>query len=168
MRASRLKRILGIGAVAGALYALWRLIETRQRESGVEWQPQPFPFPPRAEPTPPPGPTPAPAPISPTAESPSESLPRAKSAGESLPSAESAGESLSGGESAGESAIREKGQRWVEPADGECPLSHPVKAKLGSGIFHVPGGQMYERTRADRCYADAASAEADGLRASKR
>ena len=182
MRASRLKRILGISAIAGALYALWRLIETRQRESGVEWQPQPFPFPPTAQP----GPTHAPTDISRMAESPSESLPDAESAGESLPDAEStgesageslpdaestgesAGESLPGGESAGESAIREKPSSWVEPADGQCPVSHPVKAKLGSGIFHVPGAQMYERTRADRCYADAASAEADGLRASKR
>ena len=57
---------------------------------------------------------------------------------------------------------------WVEPADSACPVSHPVKAKLGSGIFHVPGGQMYDRTAPDRCYPDAASAEADGLRASKR
>jgi hypothetical protein len=96
------------------------------------------------------------------AESPSESLPSGESAGESP------GESLPDAESAGESAIREKTSSWVEPADGQCPVSHPVKAKLGSGIFHVPGAQMYERTRADRCYADAASAEADGLRASKR
>lgn len=59
-------------------------------------------------------------------------------------------------------------QEWVEPVDGACPASHPVKAKLASGIFHVPGGQSYERTVPDRCYRDAASAEADGLRASKR
>ena len=162
MRASRLKRILGIGAVAGALLALWRLIETRQRESGLEWQPQPFPFPPRAQP----GPPAAPTDISRMAESPSESLPATDSSAESL--GESLGESLPNGESAGESAIPEKGPSWVEPTDGECPVTHPVKAKLGSGIFHVPGAQMYERTRADRCYADAASAEADGLRASKR
>lgn len=57
---------------------------------------------------------------------------------------------------------------WVDPVDGTCPVAHPVKAKLGSGIFHVPGGQMYDRTTPDRCYRDAAAAEADGLRASKR
>jgi hypothetical protein len=57
---------------------------------------------------------------------------------------------------------------WVEPEDGACPASHPVKAKLGSGIFHVPGGQSYDRTRADRCYLDGAAATADGLRAAKR
>ena len=43
-----------------------------------------------------------------------------------------------------------------------------MKAKLASGIFHVPGGANYARTRADRCYLSADAAEADGLRASKR
>ena len=53
-------------------------------------------------------------------------------------------------------------------ADGTCPITHPVKAKLASGIYHVPGGGNYERTKPDRCYVDAAAAEADGLRAAKR
>jgi len=57
---------------------------------------------------------------------------------------------------------------WVEPSDGTCPTSHPVKAKLASGIFHVPGGANYDRTRADRCYASPEVATADGLRAAKR
>ena len=58
---------------------------------------------------------------------------------------------------------------WVDPDDdGACPDTHPVKAKMGSGIFHVPGGFNYPRTRPDRCYIDAATAEADGLRPSKR
>lgn len=57
---------------------------------------------------------------------------------------------------------------WVEPVDGECPGSHPVKGKLTSRIFHVPGGFNYPRTKPDRCYVDAAAAEADGLRLSKR
>jgi hypothetical protein len=58
---------------------------------------------------------------------------------------------------------------WVEPtASGGCPVGYPVKAKLGSKIFHVPEGTMYERTIPDRCYATAEAAEADGLRASKR
>lgn len=56
---------------------------------------------------------------------------------------------------------------WVEPTDGACPADHPVKAKESSRIFHVPGGASYERTRADRCYLDAATAEADGFRQSK-
>ena len=57
---------------------------------------------------------------------------------------------------------------WVEPfADGACPASHPVKVKLSSRIYHVPGGANYDRTKADRCYVDAAAAEADGHRPSK-
>jgi hypothetical protein len=58
--------------------------------------------------------------------------------------------------------------RWVEPVDGACPASYPVKVKTGSGIFHVPGGASYERTRPDRCYCDAAAAVADGYRAARR
>ncbi|MGV3759404.1 MAG: hypothetical protein ACO1PW_07645 [Actinomycetota bacterium] len=57
---------------------------------------------------------------------------------------------------------------WVEPSGDVCPTSHPVKAKLASNIFHVPGGLSYGRTRPDRCYRDEATAEADGLRPAKR
>ena len=57
---------------------------------------------------------------------------------------------------------------WVAPVDGECPPSHPVKAKMSSKIYHLPGGFNYARTRPDRCYRDAEAAEADGLRPSKR
>ena len=57
---------------------------------------------------------------------------------------------------------------WVDAnSEGDCPLSHPVKAKDGSGIYHVDGGMAYERTNADRCYPSAEAAEADGYRASK-
>jgi len=58
---------------------------------------------------------------------------------------------------------------FVDPGDdGACPLTHPVKAKLASGIYHVPGGGNYDRTKPDRCYASAEAAEADGLRPAKR
>jgi hypothetical protein len=57
---------------------------------------------------------------------------------------------------------------WIEPNDGACPASHPVKAKLASGIFHVPGGANYARTQPDRCYTSAEAAETDGLRPAKR
>jgi hypothetical protein len=57
---------------------------------------------------------------------------------------------------------------WIDPDGATCPTSHPVKVKLSSGIFHVPGGMNYERTHADRCYADAEAAEADGFRPAKR
>jgi hypothetical protein len=57
---------------------------------------------------------------------------------------------------------------WLDAVDGECPVSHPVKAKLSSGIFHAEGAANYARTKADRCYATTEAAEADGLRPAKR
>ena len=57
---------------------------------------------------------------------------------------------------------------WVEPTGDVCPTTHPVKAKLSSKIFHLPGMLNYDRTSPDRCYRDAGSAEGDGLRAAKR
>jgi hypothetical protein len=51
--------------------------------------------------------------------------------------------------------------------DGSTPEGHPVKVKESSGIFHVPGGRFYDRTKPDRCYPTAAAAEADGYRRSK-
>lgn len=56
----------------------------------------------------------------------------------------------------------------ADPVDGECPDGFPVKGKLDSGIYHLPGNGNYDRTTPDRCYVDAAAAEADGLRAAKR
>jgi hypothetical protein len=59
-------------------------------------------------------------------------------------------------------------REWVAPnADGSCPDGFAVKVKVASGIYHVPGGRFHERTRPDRCYATAESAEADGYRRSK-
>ena len=57
---------------------------------------------------------------------------------------------------------------WCEPVDGACPDGYPVKAKLTSGIFHLPGMAAYARTTPDRCYASPEAAAADGLRAAKR
>ena len=59
------------------------------------------------------------------------------------------------------------GAAWVTPVDGACPDGYPIKANDNSGIYHVPGGRFYERTRAERCYPTAESAEADGYRRSK-
>jgi hypothetical protein len=57
---------------------------------------------------------------------------------------------------------------WVAPDNGICPKTHPVKAKLSSGIFQVEGNAMYQRTNPDRCYQTPESAAADGLRPAKR
>jgi hypothetical protein len=56
---------------------------------------------------------------------------------------------------------------WVAAVDGACPDGYPVKANGNSGIFHVPGGRFYSRTVADRCYANAEDALADGYRPAK-
>ncbi len=69
---------------------------------------------------------------------------------------------------ADEQAEPADGEDWVEPVDGACPATHPVKGKPGSGIFHLPGGLFYDRTVPERCYRSAEAAEADGLRPAKR
>ncbi len=67
----------------------------------------------------------------------------------------------------GAAAEPSSGRQWVEPVDGECPDGFAIKANDNSGIFHVPGGRFYDRTGAERCYARAEDAEADGYRAAK-
>jgi len=57
---------------------------------------------------------------------------------------------------------------WVEPVGNICPETHPVKAKLTSKLFHLPGMFAYPRTNPDRCYRDEEAATADGLTRAKR
>jgi hypothetical protein len=57
---------------------------------------------------------------------------------------------------------------WAEPIEGTCVPGYPVKGKVASGIYHVPGGLSYGRTIPDRCYATPADAESDGLRPAKK
>jgi hypothetical protein len=52
-------------------------------------------------------------------------------------------------------------------ADGGPAADLPIKAKTSSGIYHAPGGRFYDRTVADKLFATAADAEADGYRPSK-
>jgi len=139
-RRSWARRVLGVGVIAGAAYAVWRAIEANRPAGDTAWEPQPFPFPPQPRTT-----EPAAAPAASAAPT-----------VEAAPATETA-------------AVRPTAtEASVESTDGSCPASHPVKAARGSKIFHVPGGQMYDRTNADRCYRDPAAAEADGLRRSKR
>ena len=113
-----LKRLLGVGVVAGVVYAIWRVLEERSRASDLTWSAQPFPLPPKPE--------------------------------------------------IRDQPVASTVEPWVEPDGETCPSTHPVKAKLSSGIYHEPGGQMYDRTIPDRCYRDGDAARTDGLRASKR
>jgi hypothetical protein len=131
-------RVFKLGLVAGAAYAVWRWFESQRSESDMSWEAQPAPYPPQPRPPNSSG-NPAPAATTTTA---------APAATPVMPSG--------------------AGDAWVEPVGGSCPASHPVKAKMSSKIFHVEGGLNYERTHPDRCYRDAAAAEADGLRKSAR
>ena len=134
-----LKRMLKLGVLAGVGYGVWRYFEKQRNESGVGWEAQPFPYPPQPRST-------DPSPSDETqADAPSPVAPAGETA--AAPTTDAA---------------------WVEPNGDACPATHPVKAKLSSKIFHVPGGQSYDRTRPDRCYRDAAAAEADGLRQAAR
>jgi hypothetical protein len=56
---------------------------------------------------------------------------------------------------------------WIAGTAGHAPDGYPIKLNGSSGIFHVPGGRFYGRTRADRWYATADAAVADGYRQSK-
>ncbi len=61
------------------------------------------------------------------------------------------------------------GSTWVPATDdGNAPPSHPVKVKLSSRLYHLPGMAAYGRTRPDRCYQTAEAAEADGFSRAKR
>jgi hypothetical protein len=52
--------------------------------------------------------------------------------------------------------------------DGSCPPDAPIKGNADSGIYHRPGQQAYNRTKAEDGFASAADAEASGYRAAKR
>jgi micrococcal nuclease len=62
----------------------------------------------------------------------------------------------------------------VPPQDPRtCAPSHPVKGNFTtySGercIYHVPGGEFYDKTKPERCYAMEQDARRDGCRRSRR
>ncbi len=66
------------------------------------------------------------------------------------------------------------GQGPVPPTAGDrypCPASQPIKGNVsqsGERIYHQRGDAFYERTAAEKCFPDAAAAEAAGFRAAKR
>src|SRR5437762_7835924 len=54
-----------------------------------------------------------------------------------------------------------------------CPTSHPIKGNFTTYngercIYHSPGGQFYEKTKPEKCYANPAEAIADGSCAAER
>jgi hypothetical protein len=57
-------------------------------------------------------------------------------------------------------------------ADGwNCPAGYPIKgnqSSSGEWIYHVPGGEFYDRTNPEECFATQQDARDAGYRASKR
>jgi len=52
---------------------------------------------------------------------------------------------------------------------GNCPYLSPQVAEQAAGLFFSQGPKgFYDMTSPERCYRDAAAAEADGMRAPKR
>jgi hypothetical protein len=44
--ARALRKIVGIGLLAGLAYAAWRWWDAQRQSAGTDWEPQPFPYPP--------------------------------------------------------------------------------------------------------------------------
>ena len=68
-----------------------------------------------------------------------------------------------------------KARRLITPAGAitgtgaaDCPEGYAVKGNASSRIYHVPGGNSYDRTIPEFCFASAEDAEAAGFRAAKR
>ncbi|MGQ0830284.1 MAG: sunset domain-containing protein [Microthrixaceae bacterium] len=159
---------LTLGLLGGLAFALVKILGTR---SAPAREPLAAPWP---SPTPAPAPVPARAPTvatptaAPTVATPTAPPTVAKPV-ERLrtPDTPAAPEKPA---APARAAVKKKPLRaaWVEPKGDVCPTTHPVKAKLASKIFHLPGMTNYARTKPDRCYKDGPTAERDGLRPAKR
>ena len=57
---------------------------------------------------------------------------------------------------------------FAPPNGANCPTTHPIKGNRNSGIYHLPGGGLYEATRPEQCFAQPSDAEAAGYRRSQR
>jgi outer membrane biosynthesis protein TonB len=152
-----------------------------EADEDAEAAPAPAAAPPAAPPEPPvaappeppaaaPPEPPAPAPPEPPVAPPVEKAASAKAPAAKAPSGK-APASAAGKAPAGKAGAARKARppvAFVEPKGGVCPKSHPVKAKVSSFIYHLPGMLAYERTTPDRCYRGPEEAEADGFRRAKR
>ncbi|MGH9093583.1 MAG: hypothetical protein ACRDXE_00300, partial [Acidimicrobiales bacterium] len=140
-RASR--RLLLVTVVAGAIWAIRSLLLVRSDRRSRRPLPGPWP--------------PLPDPDQPAATTPPATTPRVATA----PAAATMSPAAASPPTAVPNAA---GRTWLEGTDdGTCPETHPVKVKLRSKLYHLPGRGAYERTHPDRCYSTAEDAEADGF-----
>lgn len=149
-----LRRLFWLALVGGAGFAGWSAWQRRSESVGVVGTPVWPPFEPAS----------ATAAASPAGEA---SLVTHEISPEISPEPEAAAANAVDADDGSADASHAHAVRWVAPVDGECPPGYPIKANDNSGIFHVPGGRFYARTVPERCYADAADAEADGYRRAK-
>jgi len=161
---------LRLGILAGVVWAVTKMLQSRQAEAPAfeptPWTPAPVP----SAPTPPP---PAPAAPQPeatpaVAPTPARTPPPAKAAPPKKAPPAKAAPAKAVKKAAKKAARTVPKPAWVEPVGNVCPPSHPIKVKLASRIFHVPGLLAYDRTNPDRCYTDERSAASDGFTRAKR
>ena len=140
---------LRLGLLAGIAFAVFKVLQSRRVADTAIPAPQRDPWPPVPAPPPVPdtSPTPAPPPVKQAAK---------------------AAKAVKKATKATKKVAKKAATAWVEPEGGVCPPSHPIKAKIASKIFHMPGMLNYTRTRADRCYATDTAAKRDGFTAAKR
>jgi hypothetical protein len=156
-----LRRLLRLGLLAGAGIGILKVVKGRKA---------PDPWADSWVSTGTPGATrPSPAPVAAAAPKPAAPAASPKPASPAGSKAAKPGPKGPARKSPTGKAQEPPGERlWVEANDGVCPESHPIKAKLSSKIFHTQQSRNYSRTKADRCYPDEKSAQADGLRPAQR
>ena len=142
-----LRRLFWLALLSGAGFAGWSAWQRRSEAVG-------------------PAGTPVWPPFEPATAAPAAAAPPAPAAFAAMPVDEPSDEPVDPDDGSAD-ASHAHAHRWVAPVDGQCPEGYPIKANDNSKIFHVPGGRFYERTIPERCYADAADAEADGYRRAK-
>ena len=159
-----------LGLLFGIGFAVFKLLQSRRPSEVPLPAAPPDPWPPVPAPAPKPAAAQAPAPkpaVQDLIEGPPPAVaPRAvKKAAKTTKATTKAVKKAS---KATKAAKKKVATGWVEPQGGICPLSHPIKAKVASMIFHQPGMLNYTRTRPDRCYATEAAATRDGFAPAKR
>jgi hypothetical protein len=178
---------LRLGLFAGVVFAILKIMQARRPADPVvsapakPWPPvptpapTPAPAPPRvvAEPTPEPATKPVEAVVPEARHVTKKAVKTVKAA--VVPEARRVKKAAKTVKKATKTAAKTAAKKttpatrgWVEPQGQVCPLSHPIKAKMASRIYHLPGMFNYTRTRPDRCYASEAAAKRDGLASAKR
>jgi hypothetical protein len=156
---------LRLGLLAGIGFAIAKMVQSRRTaDSGPSFTAQPAPFPPAPVARTTAATAPA-APAEPATADPTTVGPATAPA--QPPTAPAAAKRAAAKKAPAAKKATGSGI-WVEPQAGVCPTTHPIKAKLKSKLYHLPGMFAYDRTRPDRCYRDEDAAMADGLTKAKR